>query len=112
MPAPGEVHGVKNWRHPRLLRALRSPEEQREASLPTLFALDDRAFRNDREDLHYASARYLCQWLDQQGKLWPFYQRFRDHHLEDPSGAEAFRTVVGKSVAEANDEWVRWVRRL
>jgi len=112
MPTPGQVHGVKNWRHPRLLRALRSNEERQQAGLPALFALNDTAFRNDDEDLHYASARYLCLWLDQQGLLWPFYQRFRDHHAEDPSGEQSFRAVVGRSPADANDDWVRWVKRL
>jgi hypothetical protein len=38
----------------------------------------------------------------------PRVQRFRDHHAGDPSGAKAFEAVVGRSVAEANDEWVRW----
>lgn len=112
MPAPGQIHGVKNWRHPRLLRALRSPKEQKEASLPALFAMNDATFRNDDEDLHYATARYLCQWLDQQGKLWPFYQRYRDNHDLDPSGTLAFQAVVGKSPSDANDDWARWVKRL
>ena len=112
LPTPGEIHGVKNWRHPRLLRALRSAEERPKASLTALFALNDREFRNEDEDLHYATARYLCQWLDQQGKLWPFYQRFRERHAEDPTGELAFQAVTGKSIAQANDEWSRWVRRL
>ena len=111
-PAAGQIHGVKNWRHPRLLRALRSPQERDKASLATLFSLDDAAFRNDDEDLHYATARYLCLWLDQTGKLWPFYQRFRDHHAEDPTGARSFAAIVGKTPAEANAEWSSWVRRL
>jgi hypothetical protein len=112
MPGPGQIHGVKNWRHPRLLRALRSNEERGQASLPALFAMNDATFRNDHEDLHYATARYFCQWLDQQGKLWPFYQRYRDHHADDPSGSAAFQAVVGRSVADANDDWARWVKRL
>jgi Protein of unknown function (DUF1570) len=112
MPTPGQIHGVKNWRHPRLLRALRSPQEREQASLPSLFALTDSTFRNDDEDLHYASARYLCQWLDQQGKLWPFYQRFRDNHASDPTGEQSFQAVVGKSPAAANEAWARWVKRL
>lgn len=112
LPAAGEVHGVKNWRHPRLLRALGSAKERELASLPALLRLDDRTFRNEAEDLHYASARYLCQWLDQQGKLWPFYQRYRDQYATDPTGQLAFQAVVGKSPAEANDDWVRWVKRL
>jgi hypothetical protein len=112
MPAPGQIHGVKNWRHPRLLRALRSAKERPQASLPALFAMNDSTFRNDDEDLHYATARYLCQWLDQQGKLWPFYQRYRDNYANDPSGALAFQAVVGKSLTEANDDWMRWVKAL
>ena len=78
--APGQIHGVKNWRHPRLLRALRSPQERDKAGLTALFRLDESTFRDDDEDLHYATARYLCLWLDQRGKLWPFYRRFREHH--------------------------------
>lgn len=110
--APGEIHGGKNWRHPRLARALRSEQERSDASLPTLFALSDQQFRGDKEDLNYAAARYLCQWLDQRQQLWPFYQRWRDHFAEDPSGEKAFEAVVGKTPAEANAEWTAWVLRL
>jgi hypothetical protein len=112
MPAPGEVHGVKNWRHPRLLRALGSPAERDKASLPALFGMSDEAFRGADEDLNYATARYLCQWLDQKGLLWPFYQRYREHHAEDPTGAKSFLAVVGKAPAAASEEWWRWVKRL
>jgi len=112
MPAPGQIHGVKNWRHPRLLRALRSEKERAEASLPTLFGMSDSTFRNDDEDLHYATARYFCQWLDQQGQLWPFYQRYRDNYAQDPTGALSFQAITGKTPAEANEAWARWVKRL
>jgi hypothetical protein len=112
MPVPGQIHGVKNWRHPRLLRALRSPQERDRAGLSALFALDDAAFRGEDEDLHYAAARYLCQWLDQQGKLWEFYRYFRDHHEGDPTGERAFAVVLGKTPAQANASWVTWVKRL
>jgi hypothetical protein len=94
MPAPGQIHGVKNWRHPRLLRALGSDKERDNASLPALFAMGDDTFRGPGEDLHYATARYLCQWLDQKGLLWAFYRRYRDHHVEDPTGAQSFLAVV------------------
>lgn len=112
LPSSGEVHGVKNWRHPRLLRALGSTKERVEASLPHLLGLNDAQFRGESEDLNYATARYFCQWLDQRGQLWPFYQRYRDTHEQDPSGEQAFQAVTGKSLAEANQEWVRWVKRL
>ena len=110
--APGEIHGGKNWRHPRLVQALRSQQERLDASLPTLFALSDQQFRGAKEDLNYAAARYLCQWLDQKQKLWPFYQRWRDHYAEDRSGAQSFEAVIGKTPAEADEEWTAWVLRL
>jgi hypothetical protein len=112
MPSAGQIHGVKNWRHPRLLRALRSPNERDRASLVALFHLDDATFRNEDETLHYATARYFCQWLDQQGKLWDFYRQFRDHRDTDPDGTLAFAAVMGKTPAEANAAWVSWVKRL
>jgi hypothetical protein len=112
LPMPGEIHGVKNWRHPRLLGALRSPKERSKASLPALFALKDADFRDADEDLHYATARYLCLWLDQRNELWPFYQRFRDTYAQDPTGVSAFRSITRQTPAEANDGWVSWVKHL
>jgi len=110
--APGQIHGAKNWRHPRLIQALRSKQERIDASLPTLFALSDQQFRGDKEDLNYATARYLCMWLDEREDLWPFYQRWRDHFADDRSGEKSFAAVVGKTPAEADAEWAAWVRRL
>ncbi len=108
----GEIHGGKNWRHPRLLQALRSKTEREHASLPALFSMSDPTFRGDLEDLNYATARYFCQWLDQKKLLWAFYQRWRDDHAGDPSGEVAFAAVVGKTPADADAEWVQWVKRL
>jgi hypothetical protein len=108
----GQIHGGKNWRHPRLLRALQSKAERKYASLPVLFAMPSDVFRGPLEDLNYASARYLCQWLDERHALWPFYQKWRDHVADDPTGENAFRDVIGKTPADADADWVRWVTRL
>ncbi|GMV14768.1 MAG: hypothetical protein AMXMBFR56_29920 [Polyangiaceae bacterium] len=112
LPKPGEIRGSKNWRHPRLMAALGSPKEREHASLPALFAMSDEEFRGKREDLNYATARYLCQWLDERGFLWPFYQRWRDGFASDPSGEKAFVEVTGETPAAANAKWARWVRGL
>jgi hypothetical protein len=74
--------------------------------------MTDDAFRDGDEPLHYAMARYACQWLDDQGKLWPFYRAWREGHEEDPSGARAFAAVMGKTPEEASEAWLGWVRRL
>lgn len=108
----GEIHGGKNWRHPRLMQAFNSASEREHATLPALFAMSDQEFRGDRETLNYAAARYFCQWLDHQHLLWPFFQRWRATRATDRSGEQAFREVVGKTPEQANDDWVRWVRRL
>lgn len=112
LPRRGEIHGRKNWRHPRLLAALSSPRERPAAALHNLFRLSDVDFRGEGEDLHYSMARYACQWLDDHGHLWAFYHAWRDGHADDPTGEKAFERVVGKSPAEAAPEWSKWVQGL
>lgn len=111
LPRPGEIHGGKNWRHPRLKRALTTAESA-EARLDGLFGMADAVFRDEHEDLHYAVARYVCQWLDERGQLWSFYQRWRDGAVDDPTGEKAFRATVGVTPAEAHVLWAKWVLAL
>jgi hypothetical protein len=112
IPRHGEIHGVKNWRLPRLQSALRSSREAAITRLDALFGMNDASFRDGDESLHYAMARYVCQWLDAQGKLWPFYRAWRDDVANDPTGEKAFSRVIGEAPRDANDAWVEWVRRL
>lgn len=112
-PKAGEIHGVKNWRLPRLRAALSGPPAARAKARPhTLFGMADEVFRDDDEALHYALARYLCQWLDERGKLWPFYRAFRDDRRADPTGAAAFKRVVGTTPEEAEAPFLAWLARL
>lgn len=112
IPRPGEIHGGKNWRHPRIKKALSSAAERDEARLDRLFGMRDEHFRGKKEDLHYAQARYVCQWLDERGKLWPFFQRWRDTRDVDPTGEKAFREVVGMTPEEAHAAWAKWTLSL
>jgi hypothetical protein len=112
IPRSGEIHGGKNWRLPRLLEAMSSPKEKDEARLDKLFAMSDETFRDDAEEMHYALARYVCQWLDERGKLWPFYRKWRAASAEDPTGEKTFLEVVGVPPAQAHAEWAKWVRAL
>jgi len=112
IPKPGEIHGVKNWRHPRLKRALTSATERDQTRLDSLFTMPDDTFRSDAEDLHYAMSRYVCQWLDERGKLWAFYQRWRDTVATDPRGWKAFTEVMGMTPSEANAAWTKWTLAL
>ena len=105
---PGEIHGAKNWRLPRLRAGLAAHELR----LDQLFSLSDEAFRADHEDLHYAAARYVCQWLDERGKLWPFFHAWRTTHATDASGVRTFTEVVGMTPVDADVVWARWVAAL
>jgi len=109
---PNEIRGRKNWRHPRLVTALRSKE--RVHALPSaLFGMSDDTFRGTDEDLNYATARYLCMWLEQKGLLWKFYREFKTRRAtDDPSGAVSFAHVVGRSPNEVDGEWAKWVLTL
>jgi len=112
IPRAGEIHGRKNWRYPRLARALAHNEHKAKVSIEHLFSLSDGVFRGDEEDLNYALARYFCQWLDEQGKLWPFYRGWRDGYQNDKSGALAFARATGMTPAEATTKFTRWLRAL
>jgi hypothetical protein len=107
-PQPGEIHGVANGRRQLLLPAL-------DAGLPTaridsLFGMSTETFLDAGPDLHYALARELCRWLDDQHLLWPFYRAWRDGFWDDLTGEKAFKQVVGKTPGEANPAWALWVR--
>jgi hypothetical protein len=112
LPSAGEIRGHKNWRWPRLARALASSSERSHASLSALFAMSDREFRGAREDLNYATARYFCQWMDAQGKLWPFYRAWRDGFARDPTGRAAFVATMGATPEAMDAAWAAWARAL
>ena len=111
LPKAGEIHGVKNWRLPRLRAALGSGERPK-AMPQTLFGMADTVFRDDDESLHYSLARYFCQWLDERGKLWEFYHTYRDARTEDPTGEASFKKVMGKTPVELEGTFLGWVARL
>lgn len=111
IPRPGEIHGGKNWRHPYLKRTLQSADRDR-ARLDKLFGMPDATFRGEWEGLNYATARYVCQWLDEKGKLWPFFQKWRDDYATDPTGEKSFTAVTGMTISEANAAWTKWALAL
>jgi hypothetical protein len=111
-PRPGEIHGAKNWRYRRLLAALASAKERDTVKVDALFGMADGVFYGPPRDLHFAMVRYLCQWLDSRGWLWPFYAAWRDGVILDPTGEKAFARVTGMTPVEANGPWVEWVKRL
>lgn len=86
------IDGLVNWRLLELQEALARGELR---PLPDLLESDD--FRGERMLLNYAHARYLCLYLQDQGKLQEFYVRFRGSVGHDPSGAETLLDALEES---------------
>jgi hypothetical protein len=95
-----------------LLVGMHPASEAKDARLDALFGMSDETFRGDEEKLHYATARYLCQWLDQKGWLWSFYRAYRDGFTSDPTGAKTFERVTGMTPTQAYPIWSSWVTAL
>ncbi len=102
------IVGLINWRLPVLQAALR------QGSLPSLEHLTSAGvFRQGDEALRYAQARYLCLWMDQQGKLATFYHRFRDTVAHDPQGTATLLSMFpGRSWPQVDDQFAAWVASL
>jgi len=109
---PGELHGAKNWRYDVLARALATPALHGPLRPSLLFDLNDDSFLISDQGAHYALARFVCQWLDERGQLWPFYRAWRDSLAEDPSGEKTFARVTGLTPTQADAVWLAWLRAL
>ncbi len=110
--AAGRIHGRTNWRLRRLLAAIGDDHTRPLVRIDRLFGMPDGEFRAGEEVSNYALARYLCQWLDERGQLWPFYRAFRDGRVTDPDGRAAFRAATGQTPGDAQAEWKAWVESL
>ena len=102
------IEGLENWRLPMLKQAIR---EGRLRPLAELISAND--FRGEHEALNYAQARYFCLYMQRQGVLAEFYRLLRDGHGEPKDGLVVVRQVFGgKSVADVDREFRRWVATL
>jgi len=103
----GHLRGLVNWRLPVLLRGGFTP-------LDKLVGMTDAEFRGQASGVHYANARYLCQYLQERGLLIKFYKTFRDAHAAgtDKTGWESFKGVIGEPPDQFERKWQAWVKTL
>lgn len=102
----GHIVGLPNWRLPNLKREIRA------GTLPKLKVLLDttRDGFYDAEFDAYAYARYLLLYLQEQGKLHAFYDRF--HGDPDKTGRAALEAVLGEDLATFEPKWRKWALAL
>ncbi len=106
----GNIYGFTNWR----LRGLQLAIAQ--SSNPTfkiLLSTTDREFYDDRSGVHYAQARYLCYYLQQEKLLIKFYQEFRKNSAADPTGYKTLQKVLDEQNMMAfQKSWESYVLKL
>ena len=106
----GKLVGLINWRLEGLQLAIRG---NRVPSFRALTASGKRRFYSADPGTNYAQARYLCYYLQEQGKLRTFYHAFLRDHMADPTGYETLRAVLGVADMDAfKRRWERYVLSL
>jgi len=103
----GQIIGRTNWRLAGLQRAIRGKGV---GSFEQLCSTTTREFYEDARGTNYAQARYLCYYLQEQGKLHDFYHRFRRSAVDDPTGVTTLKTVLGEDdLTKFQQDWEKFV---
>lgn len=106
----GHIVGLTNWRLSGLQRAIRAG---RTISFEKLTGMSDAEFYADDSGIHYAQARYLLYFLQENGLLRQFYRAFFARRAEDPSGYRTLReTLRERDMASFQKRWERYVAAL
>jgi len=102
------IEGLVNWRLPILLTAI---DEGQLGSVHEL--VQSGRFRGADEALNYSYARYLCMFLQQQGKLTQLYTTLRGRVEQDTSGAATLHELFPEQSWRDIDRQFRvWVSQL
>lgn len=106
---PRGLVGLVNWRLP-VLRA----GQQAKTTLPLarLLATKPEEFLDRHLGVHYAQARYLCMYLQEQKVLETYYRAFRDGVKDDATGMKTLRRVTKHSLPDIEQAWQAWLDTL
>jgi hypothetical protein len=103
----GHIVGYPNWRLAGLQRAIK---EHRIPSFKELTATTDEQFYGEDRGTNYSQARYLCFYLQEQGKLTAFYHEFVAHQADDSSGYQTLvKTLDEKDMDTFQAKWEKFV---
>jgi len=105
----GKMVGYTNWRLEGLQQAI---HQGTLGGFPELMKMNSADFYGPGSARHYAQARYLCLYLQEQGQLQEFYHRLS--RQPDPSGgAETLRQLLQIQDWQAfQKQWQSWVLKL
>lgn len=103
----GKMVGFVNWRLPKLKQLLKIHKGIPLADL--LKTTTEQFYGEDDRGIHYATARYLCLYLQEKKLLIPYFKEFKAGAKDDPTGAAALKKVTGMTPAELEPVWRDWV---
>ncbi len=85
------IWGLTNWR----LRGLQiAVDQKRVPTFEELTRTTTREFYEQDTGTNYAQARYLCYYLQQQGKLQTFYREFKKNASDDSTGYKILTRIL------------------
>jgi hypothetical protein len=104
----GHMWGGTNWRLPGLQKMIRNK------TIPPVEKLletkRDEFYEADYDS--YAYARFLCQYLQDHGKLRDFYKKFLADAKQDPTGKASLAAVLGQDLASFDVVFRKWAANL
>jgi len=101
------IRGLTNWRLQGLQAAIGSGVVP---SFEQLTSLSEAQFYGEDQGTNYAQSRYLCYYLQEQGKLRQFYREFLARRAEDPTGYATLQRVLGvKDIKAFRKTWEEYV---
>ncbi len=105
----GRIVGLTNWRLKGLQKAI---QDGSVSSFEALCATSRAEFYGNR-GTNYAQARYLCYYLQEDGRLRDFYHQFVRDADQDPTGLTTLKsTLRPQDLATFQREWEAFVSRL
>lgn len=108
----GHIRGATNWRLPALQRAIAA----RTAPSFTRMAEGGRGDFSGKDGAAlYATARYLCFYLQERGLLQRFYRAFRgrsERSSDDATGLTTLQDTTARDLGTLRTEWERFVAEL
>lgn len=107
----GHVRGAVNWRLPALQRAI---TEGRAPSFARMAGAGRGSFSGKEGPLYYAyaTARYLCFYLQERGLLRGYYRAFRARVDTDATGVGTLQDATARDLVALRGEWERFVMGL
>jgi hypothetical protein len=109
MESKGKMMGLANWRLPGLQKAINN---KKCPTLSSFMADTTEKFYADESGMSYGLARYLCFYLQEQGKLEEFYKSYRDNFSKDITGRKILEQVTGQKLPDLEKSLHFWVLQL